>query len=140
MIKDANKRQNIAYWFKKRFIIEQLFDGKCAGCGQINVYNNLPALTFHHRNPEAKKESWSELRFLKTDEIINIIKEKDLICLCSNCHRLIYSTQFVHNYREIFSKIGLDQSDIEKADKFYDTLFKNIANFKLKSNRMDYPF
>ncbi len=139
LIKNSNIRQNVEYWFKKRYLIEQLFDGKCVGCGKINVYNNLPALTFHHRDPKIKEESWSKnLRFLEIKKIVEIMKKKDMICLCANCHRFLYSTQFTQNYHEIFLKIGIDDSTIKKMGKILETLIKNIKGFKPKSIKIDY--
>ena len=51
----SKARYQIKKWMKKRYIIEKLFNGKCAACDDITVQKNLPSLGFHHILPSQKE-------------------------------------------------------------------------------------
>ena len=70
-----NKKQNaIAYK-----------GGKCQRC---NYRKTISALEFHHRDPNDKLYSWSEMRGQKWDVITKELDKCDL--LCANCHREVH--------------------------------------------------
>jgi hypothetical protein len=80
-------------WIRKRYIIENLFEGQCCGCG--TSIQNLSALQFHHIDPK-KKKLYIKWNFSnnKIDVIQDILNEK-CICLCGNCHSLIESKYYM---------------------------------------------
>lgn len=135
-VEEKNKtKYEIKKWIKKRSIIEQLFGGKCVGCGIITVKNNLPALSFHHRNPELKENLWSQkLKFLEIKEISEVLIEEEIICLCSNCHRMINSHRFESNYKQIFIEAQNDTIDFiqKEVQDYYKKLHNNIDTFKFE--------
>ena len=73
---------------KKRALKHKLIEykgGKCQKCG----YNKCEgALQFHHRNPEEKEFSLSQINLNDTEITLNkIIQEIDKCdLLCANCH------------------------------------------------------
>jgi len=86
----------------------------------------LPALEFHHRNPNQKEIKWEHLSKYPHDNIINILKNEDCICLCKNCHSLVHSINFKQFYTEIFEK---DVSTINLVEEKYFIIKENINNF-----------
>lgn len=77
---------------RKRFVLEQLYNGQCVGCGKITIYDNLPALEIHHRNEELKTfAKWQEIANLDCEDILKLLINEDCVCLCSNCHVFIHS-------------------------------------------------
>ena len=107
--KGAQHRARIKYrikkWIKKRLVIEILYRGACIGCGNIKIEGKLPALEFHHRNPNVKEFKWEKLSKYPITKIITILKNEDCICLCKNCHSLVHSINF-----EQFLVIKLNQN------------------------------
>ena len=98
-------------WLRKRSVINQLYNGKCANCGERDIgklqfHHMDPTLknTFKHRNP-----NFDHLNIWKTF-ILSDIKEaadrvifEECICLCGNCHALITSKYFEKNSVEILN-------------------------------------
>ncbi len=135
----AKIKYEINKWIKKRSIIEQLFDGKCIGCGKITVRNNLSSLSFHHRQPEIKESIWSDnLRYLEIEEIAKIIIQEDMVSLCSNCHRMIESYQFERNSQIILNRANYNNREDydKKIHKYYQKLRQNIRNFRFKDKEI----
>lgn len=133
--KGAQHRARIKYrvkkWIKKRFVIEMLYEGVCIGCGNITTKENLPALEFHHRNPEKKEFKWEKLSKHPINNIITILKNEDCICLCKNCHSLVHSVNFEQFYEEIFER---DTSSINLVEEKYLIINENIHNFSFENN------
>ncbi|MFX0044186.1 MAG: hypothetical protein ACFE8L_14830 [Candidatus Hodarchaeota archaeon] len=125
-----NFKFRVVEWVKKRFVIENLYNGKCIGCGKINVYNNLPALEFHHitKVDNNNKLRWAKIKKYEIKEILNMLIRQNCVCLCSNCHTLIHSIQFKNIVDEI-----LEINYSNKFKSFYKELLRNINNFKLQS-------
>lgn len=131
-----NYKFRVIEWVKKRFVIEKLYDGKCIGCRNTDIFINLPALEFHHisGSDEANKLRWVQLKKYSIKEIIRILLNENCICLCSNCHTLLHSTQF----KEIVSSIlGKKHSNVYHS--VYSDLQKNIDNFEFKSINIKDP-
>ena len=133
-LKGAQHRARIKYrikkWIKKRLVIEILYSGACIGCEDININDKLPALEFHHRNPIKKEFKWEHLSKYPIDNIINILKNEDCICLCKNCHSLIHSINFKQYLDEIFEKEHASLIDLVKEN--YLMLIENINSFSFK--------
>ena len=118
-----------------------LYDGKCVGCGKINVENNLPSLSFHHRNSKVKEHVWKQLKRLEVKKIADILRKEDAVCLCSNCHRMIHFVYFKDKINEILTDSGLENLDIYKKEnqEYYIKLFDNIKTFKFKIQKIIDP-
>lgn len=74
---------------EKKYKAIQLKGGKCVMCGE----NRLPALCFHHRDPELKgfgldSRSFTDRRW---DKLEPELEKCDL--LCHNCHSIIHNTE-----------------------------------------------
>jgi len=129
-LKGAQHRARIKYrikkWIKKRLVIEMLYYGACIGCGNIKINDKLPALEFHHRNPEKKEIKWEKLSKYPIHNIISVLKNEDCICLCKNCHSLVHSVNFEKYYEEIFEK---EISTIHLVEETLLNLKERISNF-----------
>jgi len=130
--KNSNQRSKIKYnvitWIKKRYIIEQLYHGKCVGCGRIKIMDNLPAYDFHHKNSKLEKTSGSIWRRILTKQVTTIIElliKEECVALCSNCHRLVHATHFNSNVDNI-----LDGQFSKVAKISYSNITSNIRKFK----------
>ena len=137
--KRSSFKTQIKRWLKKRFIIENLYNGKCIGCGEIHIQDNLPSFDFHHRNENLikKKSRWNEINKFDILKIIKILKEEECVALCSNCHRIITHFRFIKHIDEIFGK---EYKDIkEKAKSNYINIVRNTDNFKFKNIRINDP-
>lgn len=98
-------RGKINRWIRKKKIIEDLFDGKCAKCQKTGI-DEVPALQFHHLDPSKKRKNFStDLRDL-TDikKIKRILIEENCTCLCSNCHSIESAIIFMKNKKKILQK------------------------------------
>jgi len=125
----------IKYWIKKRVVIEYLFNGRCAGCGKITVFNNLPSLEFHHIDSIIEERlRWKKIRHLNIKRIITMLLEEGCICLCANCHKLIGSHRFAKLSVEILGEING-----QKAKDEYNKLDFNIQRFNIVENTRLHP-
>ncbi|MHA1106149.1 MAG: hypothetical protein ACTSPN_10600 [Promethearchaeota archaeon] len=107
----SGEKTKVQEWIRKRYIIERIFDGKCIGCGTVNIFNNLASLVFHHLDPIIKDSEISALLHLSCEMIYEILKKEKVVCLCANCHSLIHSN--IHLYFE---------------ELFNDDFFQNISS------------
>lgn len=113
----------IKSWIRKRAIVEQLYGGKCINCGETN----LSSLTFHHINPDKKKDiSSGAFRKLSIKQLANKMIQEECICLCANCHTMIEATIFREHSEEIFVDMGKKEIYVKKINYFYEKLTKNI--------------
>ena len=131
-----NFKFRVIEWIKKRFVIEQMYNGKCVGCGKINVIHNLPALEFHHisKTGENDKLRWNKIKKHSVNDIIEILIKENCVCLCSNCHTLLHATKFVIIAEVIFEK---DFSDQVKS--LFEEISRNSKNFKLRMSSINDP-
>ena len=130
----------VKQWIRKRYVIEQLYEGSCIGCHKINVFNNLPALFFHHIDPTIKESKISRFLNLDCKDIMNIIIKKKIICLCSNCHSVFHS-----NFRKIVYDIlcnYLDKSSIKKFEaeliNIYNLIYSRINEFNYNFDKIEF--
>jgi len=126
----ARIKYRIKKWIKKRLVIEILYNGVCIGCEDININDKLPALEFHHRNPNNKEFKWEHLSKYPINDIITILKNEDCVCLCKNCHSLVHSINFKQYVDEIFENEYASLIDLAKEN--YLILIENINNFSFK--------
>jgi predicted Zn-ribbon and HTH transcriptional regulator len=122
-------------WLRKRYIIERIFNGVCAGCENVNVFSNLPALTFHHRDPSKKKTKISNLLNLSCEKLNEIIIGEEIICLCGNCHSLIHSNYLTYlepTLEKIISEPAILTFKL-RISKIFSSLNENIKCFRYKA-------
>lgn len=134
-----NVKVQIKKYIRKRFVYEQLFNGRCIGCGKITAYNNLPALELHHRTPEILevKSTWSDLSNMDCEEIFRKTLKENCVCLCANCHTLTRSK--LHSYcKEIFDNTNRDRLLCKEIIHKYTTLMDKINNYKLDVDFIDF--
>ncbi len=113
----------IKSWIRKRAIVEQLYGGKCINCGETN----LSSLTFHHMNPEKKKDISSEaFRKFSIKQLANKMIQEECICLCANCHTMSEATIFREHSEEIFVDMEKKEIYVKRINYFYEKLTKNI--------------
>jgi len=124
----------IKQFIRKRFVFEQLFSGKCVGCGNITISDYLPALELHHLYPEKKKSfsSWRDLANQDCSTTIRQIIKEDVVCLCSNCHIIIRSK--LHLY---IDDIIEDRFFRDTYLKTFNTIISNIKSFNYNINQVD---
>ncbi len=135
----AKEKFHLKRWIRKRYIIEQFFNNGCIGCEQIDINKNLSCLSFHHRDPDKKRHKFEEISNLKIEDILKIIEEEDIVCLCSNCHSLIHTRYFYDNLKVIFK--GDLHFFAKKALKNYEDIENNVKNFKyMKIEGIKDPF
>ncbi len=94
----------------KRKISEMLYGGVCQDCKKIGV-DKIPALSFHHTQPELKTIDPREYINKNYQDIMKIKQkflEEKLKLLCINCHRLEGSFIFDRYKQTILSKYLLD--------------------------------
>jgi len=140
-IKDykRNVKVQIKKYIRKRFVYEQLFKGRCIGCGKITIYNNLPTLELHHRIPEIYevKSTWRDLSDMDCEEIIRKILEENCVCLCNNCHTLVRSK--LHSYcNEVFDNNDNNRLLSNEIIYRHNTLMDRIDNYKLTIDIIDF--
>jgi len=125
----------IKTFIKKRFVIENIYGGKCIGCGKNLQQIELPSYDFHHFDKIREKFiRWRDISGKSLDEIIKILIDNNAICLCANCHRMIHSFRFVKNVREI---LGKKYEDSVKKD--YKTIQNNVKNFSFSKVHFNDP-
>ncbi|MHA2391182.1 MAG: hypothetical protein ACXAEX_04370 [Promethearchaeota archaeon] len=133
-------REKIREWIKKRYVIEQLYDGKCIGCGDVSVLNNLTALEFHHSDVEIDyKLKWESLEILDTVLIIEQLVSQKCLCLCSNCHSLIHSrfNEFAFDILNKFYSEDILNQKIKIINRKYHKIFDNISRFVMKHKALN---
>ena len=126
--KNSKLNYIIKKWIRKRYVIENLFKGRCVGCGKIIVDDNLPSGHLHHLKPKILKikSKWDDIAHLDCEEIIKIIRKEKCVFLCSNCHTLI-ETEF----DELVDKITDNVELIRKVKITFNTIQINIFNFEV---------
>ncbi len=137
--KISSFKTQIKRWLKKRYIIEEMYNGKCIGCGEITVRNNLPSFDFHHRNEntDEQKSKWTDIKKYDIQKIRKMLREEDCIALCSNCHKIITHFRFIKHIDEIFEKKYENYK--KKVKSGYKNIIDNIKNFKFKDEIIGNP-
>ena len=140
-IKSKIKYQ-IKRWIRKRYVIEQLYDGKCVVCG-IKANENLPSMIFHHRTDKLKTLDWGDLRDLDCEEILNSLISENCVSICSNCHGALHTT-FNSNIEDILKDL-FTKNEISKFTSELNQILFQLKNaikgfkFNLESINFNSP-
>ncbi len=129
-------RRDIKRFIRKRYVFEKLFDGKCVGCCEVNVFSNLPALTIHHSEIIENPSRWRDIADLDSEEIIDLFLKEKVIGLCANCHRISHSSFYLY-IEEILQSISF--GDIKNIKIIANDNYKNIVN-RIKNYKIDIKF
>ena len=71
----------------KNWLIDYKKNSKCVICGE----NHIACLEFHHKNPNEKEFSVSNIVYKKDLSLEELKKEiKKCVVLCANCHRKLH--------------------------------------------------
>jgi len=96
-----NHSNRVIQLIKKKEIINQLYGGKCIGCGKITAHDNLPALHFHHRdgdNLHPGSETFNTIKNKEFSLMKKQLKKENCIAICGNCHKMQRTFHFKNNY------------------------------------------
>ena len=129
-----NIKIQIKKYIRKRFILSQLFSGRCVGCGKANIFNFLPALELHHLYPAEtiSKSNWVDIANRDCISIMNQIMKEKSICLCSNCHIIVRSKL------NIFLEDVIENSPTRRAFfEHYKNIITNIKEFNYSVSQVD---
>ena len=124
----------IKKYIRKKLVFNQIFSGKCIGCGKATIFDSLPALELHHLSPVnvRSKSNWRDIANQDCTSIINQIIKENSICLCSNCHILVGSK--LNNYLEDIIEDKLTRSLFAKN---YKIVINNIKCFNYNLDQID---
>ena len=128
-------REKIKEWIKKRYIIEQLYNGKCIGCGNSDLFD----LEFHHTNPKIdNKVKWDKLENLDSETILRQLINQNCICICSNCHSLLHSryTDFAEEILKDFYSNDIILQKVKLIRSHLERLLNNISNFNFHQKNL----
>jgi len=133
-----HKREKIKEWIKKRYVVEQLYDGKCIACGN----SDLTSLAFHHLDVNYKnnKSKWGDLETYNSEKIMEILIKENTVTICSNCHTILHSRfhEFAHEILNDFFSILDVKRYLKKIRNDYENISKNIQNFKFRFNNINF--
>jgi hypothetical protein len=150
----------IAWFIKKKYIIDVIYNGLCPICKEFNTEDHLMAIAFHHlftleelspdeRVKERKKRDM-DLYNLPCSDIVSELEKQIGGYICGNCHMILHSNDLLVN--GIFNdqnKSALVQQYIETAEKrFNNNLIRNTKkirdilslDFRMKRSFIDYFF
>lgn len=132
-------KKRVIGWIKKRYIIEQLFNGRCIGCGKVSTKSNLPSFEFHHRSAEVieKRSKWEDLINLKIPTIVDLLIKEDCVALCANCHSMLRHVNYINNLQEIFQRDLLFLINDIISD--YKNILINLENYKFPRDKILNP-
>ncbi len=133
--KNYREKSKIKYqikrWIRKRYIIEQLYNGECVACG-LKIKDDLASMNFHHKdNSLNKKSRWQDLQDQDCVDILNTLINEECICLCSNCHSLLHSN-YIGNFKNIMQKFLSDGEFLElnlEMARLVKNLEQSVSNF-----------
>ena len=80
---NRSEMAQIKVFLKKRKIIKEEFESKCAECGISIVY--LPIFQFHHFT-DKKTIMWDGIKHLPYNDIVRLLLDDNVKVLCSDCH------------------------------------------------------
>lgn len=131
---------SIKQWLRKRFIIEQMSNGVCTGCGVMNIYNNLPSFQMNHLDPSKKQNEWLNIHNLDSEKIMKVFIKEDCVWVCSNCHKIIHSTFDIYSedlYKYFFPKTIVKIISSKINQQFLE-ISNRIYNFKTTNGKFDF--
>jgi len=135
----------VIYFLKKRYIIDSIYGGVCATCGEFNTKDHLPSFEFNHLyeilklTPE-EKEGYIRIR-KKANKIIQDFSCSEAVIeleaqiggyVCRNCHRVIHKK--ISKVNEIFDDPNIIRkilADKENTIRIYkQSLIRNTVLIK----------
>lgn len=124
--------------FKKELRLSlEIYNGRFGGvCSKKNCnidFRMLPALEFHHINPELKISMWSDLMHKEYNHLKSELESQNVVLLCNNCHLMEGSTIF-NEYEFLIMKQNLFSYTAEEIDKLIDN-YTNDARTKFEIKR-----
>jgi len=125
-----NHSNRVIQLIKKKEIINQLYGGKCIGCGKITAHDNLPALHFHHRdgdNLHPGSETFNAIKNKEFSLMKKQLKKENCIAICGNCHKMQRTFHFKNNYEKVVYPEYWNQ-----IKKYYRMIEDNIKKFEFK--------
>ena len=130
-------KYQIKKWIKKRFVFEQLFNGKCIICGDTN----LSHIAFHHLDSDLKESEqfWQSIASFNCNKIINILIEQKCVSICSNCHQVIsykFHLSIKEVLKEFFSSKEIDKLSNEVLLNYNNAIGK-VLNFKYDMTKIN---
>lgn len=121
----------LIYKYRKKLrIVTNHFEGKCHNCNKNFLI--LPALQFHHTEPDIKTKSWRKIYGLSESKIIKRFREERVILLCSNCH-LKKQAIILNEYRDLILKKNLFSLETKEINK---KIFMKTDHISEKLDRM----
>jgi len=131
MYPNINKSEmsQIKVFLKKKKIIKEVFESKCAECGISIVY--LPTFQFHHFT-DKKTISWDSIKHLPYKDILQLLLKDNVEALCADCHEKKQSTIYTNFKSFIYNKELLNNSFSEIKKEVILFLDKKNLNQNLK--------
>jgi DNA-binding PadR family transcriptional regulator len=133
-------KYQIKRWIRKRYVIEQLYNGECVVC-RLKSKTNLASMNFHHKEKTLnKKSNWQSLQDKDSFDISHTLIVEKCICLCSNCHSLLHSN-YLENIRSISRTILSKEKTLElysKLEKIVKNLKNSISNFTFNIENVNF--
>ena len=117
------------YIFKKKIkVLKNLFKNiKCNEC-DVSI-ENLPCLEIHHNNADFKTCSWRDLTSRNSRAILEILKEENVVILCTNCHLVKQARNYSEHKNFILNSFFLKASE---------DVIRNIVYNYVKSQNLNY--
>ena len=120
----------IKCWLRKRSFIEQVYDGKCVGCG---IVHSIASYLYHHINNLLKEGDTFFFLLPSITAISKEAKKQKVVCLCDYCHKLITATNFIPHIDEIFPEEEYSYK-VSKLKVLFHRIQNNIDNFILETD------
>ncbi|TFG26530.1 MAG: hypothetical protein EU532_09620 [Promethearchaeota archaeon] len=135
--KKCTNEIRIIRFYKKKIKVVNAFGGKCIYGGEGIEW--LPAISFHHLNPEIKTTKYGVIRRKSVSEIISTLKQEkgDLVCL--NHHSMIHAIYF-EKYKHLILKkelfrltpLKINQLIFREINEISDLNFKHFIREEIR--------
>jgi len=109
------------YALKNKYqVIKNLYKGKFKEkCERCNTgKDKLPALEFHHNDPEKKTIEWHELMYKNWKNTLRTLEKEGVKILCRNCHKRESSTTY-NKYEEVIQNKKIDLDETNETLRYY---------------------
>lgn len=95
---------------ERKLAMTEYKGGKCNLCGIIANKVNLAAFDFHHKDPDSKEYTPSDMVNMRWERIT--LELDKCVLLCSNCHRVLHSDNTVESL--------LDEESVTTIETMYE--------------------
>ncbi|NVM38578.1 MAG: hypothetical protein HWN81_23515 [Candidatus Lokiarchaeota archaeon] len=128
--------------FKKEFkIINEIykgrFNGKCTNPSCNVDFRKLPALEFHHNDPNLKTVGWIELMHKKYSTIKKTLEQQDISLLCNNCHSL-KDSKIYNKFKDLIMRKEIFDHSAKKIDNIIDKEIASYLNINKSKRKASY--